>query len=284
MLDIYPYTLVPYVGLQRKMNMDEVVGAMPSLMVARRIDLNDEEIIDLGDGISILTEDMLRKYLMNEYPDMPDKEKKVAKSPIPDMSMSMMTDKSRRDYLKFRQTGNAHTAWNGKNVKIVNYINDIKRSEGRWFSISYRVDELHNKSIPYQGKFKDQEEFDKYKGDVGSDRDKKIILKNFSKNKVYPLIAYIRLEHKPTMMNYWHTTLCVRPFKDSPDIRDSRSKRNHAICEQAFTMILRVVYKINYDGRDVMDGHLFIKYTVAKRKRRKYKKRIKEQAMAHPLA
>lgn len=264
--------------------MDEVADAMPSLMVARRIDLKDEDLIDLGDGYYSLTEDMLRKYLMNEHPDMTDKEKKGAKSHIPDMSMSMMTDKSRRDYLKFRQTGKARNAWNGKNVKIGNYINDIKRSEGRWCSISYRVDKLHNKSIPYQGKFKDQKEFDKYKGDVGSVRDKKIILKNFSKNNEYPLIAYMRLEHKPTMMNYWHMTLCIRPFKDSPDIKDSNSKRNQAICNQAFTKILRVGYKINYDGRDVMDGRLYIDYTVTKRKSRKYLKRIKEQAMAHPLA
>lgn len=266
--------------------MDEVMGVFPSLRVSRRMDIKDEDWKDLGDGISLLPEDIMRKYIMNEGENIKE-EKKNRGSEIPDMSMSMITDKSRREYLGLVQGKIAREAWNGKNPKVEKYMGDIKQKDAEWHTISYRLDKLHNKTFPYQGKIKDRAEFENVKGEIviehRNEQAKKTVLKNFSKNQLYGFRAYMSVEHKPTMMNYWHVTLCVRAHSNSEPIKSSRSENNRNICEQAFLKILRQGYEIDYEHADRLDRKLYTVSSISWRKTNRYWNRISRDLLEHPL-
>lgn len=186
----YPYRLVPYAGLQRKIDFSVVIDDGNDFAVARRFDGRKE------DALKQLSTD----YYVFRNPE--DCLEDLYKE-IPQLSMTIMGAMSTCDDMKFIQHGNAKIEWDGCTHNVSEYINQVSTTED-YFCVYYRASLLHRQPVKYEKRFGNLEDFKNNINHLSpEERNESVLLKNFSSANRYPMKdGRLELDHKPTMLNY----------------------------------------------------------------------------------
>lgn len=253
----YPYRLVPYRGLQMPISISNVIENRCSFGVARRYD---------GD-----IKDSLKELMPNSgiyvFID-PESVMESVYEEIAGFSMTIMSERSKIDDLKYEQKSEAKEDWDKKTHLPFCYINKVTVAKN-FFVLVYDVSNLNEQPIQYGKKFASLQDYETniefIKKDIPD-----AILKNFSRNISYPMHdGQLRVVHKPTMLNYWHVELELLPatLLESDKIRNVRFKKNKKPENYSDKdLMVRFVWKTylnqNFSVNENLYGEFPIDYTI----------------------
>ena len=194
---IYPTIIQPKCGYRHFMSIRHLIKAYPKLIASRRCDLqNESEIfVESEKGNKILSSEALGNCLglsLNLLGGLFDIQK----------------------HNLFRPTHNApvQNIWNGNEeyeVKIEDF--EIKGNEKIIFY--FLVSDWMNFTFPYNKGIKDINEYNKIRDktnklkQLGFYDTNEIICGEFKKDSQVELKARTKINHCPTLMNYWHVQL-----------------------------------------------------------------------------
>ena len=196
----YPYRLVPYKGLKRKMDLSAIIDNGEDFAVARRFDGKAEDLlVELSPEYHVFrnTDDTL-EALYKE---------------IPQLSMTIIGAMTGFDDMKYIQHDHAKEDWDGTTHQITDFINSVSIAN-EYFCVVYRASAVHRQPVEYEKRFDSKDDFKKNLGFINSSisGNEQILLNNFSSKKRYPMQnGRLELVHRPTMLNYWHVELMVLP-------------------------------------------------------------------------
>lgn len=191
----YPSFMVPYTGLIREVNVDNLLEC-GDFALARRIDkpFSSKDIKIFSDGSGIVTHDASLISDLFEH--------------TPNMSMTML----RKEYPIYTAMYDLHMKssdddWNGGGVKPWKYRNKARKVRD-CFLMVYKATCLHGMPSKYQTRFENlkeaqdkQEYYEMLKDDI--------VTSNFKKSNFYKGTGHISLRHSPTALNYWHYELVL---------------------------------------------------------------------------
>lgn len=190
----YPSYMVPYVGLNKRVEVD-ILLKYGDFSVARRVDkdFDETDIKMLGDTGIVRKDSSLQEEIFSR---------------IPKLSMTML----RRDFpislakydLKMRPRDDD---WNGRVVCPLRYWRKaiIKKNS---FLMVYRAKSIHGQPAKYQTKFASRQDAEKVQ-DTYEELKDDIITNSFKKSNYYKATGIIKLKHSPTALNYWHYELIL---------------------------------------------------------------------------
>lgn len=197
----YPKSILPHVEYVIRINIDDLLSKVDDFVVSRRIKGKIEDNIDLFANRQRLRIDALGN--------------------IPNMSLNLLGGRFKdKKHTKFRQIGEAAFEWDGNDVSIKDYAGKYEELKD-CASVAFRGKDLHRIAIPYKKTISDKAEKEKLRR-LGIDLDR------FSDNNDINLQGFIRLEHKPTMLNYWHLVMDIFPHAEEVPIKraDATWKKN----------------------------------------------------------
>ncbi|GBD87589.1 hypothetical protein BMS3Abin03_01523 [bacterium BMS3Abin03] len=149
------------------------------------------------------------------------------------LSMNLLSDKYRAEYVKFRTKDAANSRWNeGERVKINDYLNFIEILSNP-YPIFSKLNEIANKNIPITKNLNKQER-NKILG--------KLKISN-EEIKNYKFKGSTTITHSPIRLNYWHVEFNIFKDKNIYDnelIRYSKSKWQKDIAKYALRDLLIV--------------------------------------------
>lgn len=204
----YPRELLPTPQYVVKIDIDDLLGKVSDFLICRRIEGSLEENTVQFNGKTRLKVEALGK--------------------IPNLSTNLLGAKFKANkHIAFSPTGDARCDWDGKNIDLAKFKDSFQIIKNYTYVV-YRGNFLHNVSIPYR---KELNKDDKNKLAIIG-----INLDNFVAKEV-ELKGTIKLEHKPTMLNYWHIVMDLYSFGACAPI-----KRDDATWQK--TMVDFVVQKI----------------------------------------
>jgi hypothetical protein len=138
---------------------------------------------------------------------------------ITNLSMNLaggLFDTGRYAHLRFLpSSGKAKRIWNGGYCSPKFYIsNKFYKESPDCFGLCMPVAQVHDITFPFEKKFSSEKELNKFLAERGVnalDSDlqyyKRLILA-FDRNKRTAIVPYrLKINHMPTMANYWHVTL-----------------------------------------------------------------------------
>ena len=186
----YPVGLVPYVGLKDKIIMPDLSKPEHHFDVARRVRKDKLALIDLEDDYVIIPAAMRADIF--------------GVRDIPDLSMNIMSRDCRADFVNYGQYDIARGDWNKKMVIPHKYAKHVRREDT--VALVFRAKDFHLITIPYYKAVQSQTDFNALEPymDKEDEATRELLANNFKKGNKYKVIGSLELEHKPTMMNYWH--------------------------------------------------------------------------------
>ena len=214
----YPKVILPNIKYIKKINIDDLLDNVEGFIVSRRITGRLEENVDVFAG---------KKRLRVE-----------ALGNIPNLSLNLLGGKFvDKRHLKFRQLHDASREWDGLPVLLHNYA-DKYEVINNCFSVVYRGKDLHNISIPYKKEIKNKVEKDKLQK-LGID------LAKFTDGELTSLQGKIQLEHKPTMLNYWHFVMDIFPQEENSPLKKTNAAWQKSLVQYVIEEILISKFEIN---------------------------------------
>lgn len=211
----YPRSILPEVGFVVKIVIDDLLDKVNLFVLSRRLPGRLEDNIVIFGGKKRVRIASLGK--------------------IPNWSLNLLGGKFlEKAHTKFRQFDEAASDWDGKPVILENYIDKcevIKDSS----SIDYLGRDIHNISVPYVKEVKDKDEKKRL-------REAGVRIEDFTSVN---LSAEIRLEHKPSMMNYWHVVMDIYPQESDTPIKDANSTWKQCLVDYIIQEILSVKFIVN---------------------------------------
>lgn len=193
MMNRYPSYMVPFVGLNPEIKVDDLLEHY-DFAIARRVDrsLNNRDIIIKPDGTGIVrTDSSLRADYFERVPNLSLTMLRLNHS-LSSAQYSLLMKPTIDDW-----KGGIVVPWRLRGKASMN-----KES----FLMVYCASNIHNQPTKYKKKFQSLSEAqvaqDKYEG-LKND----IIAKAFSKDQFYKAYGQIFLRHSPTLLNYWHYEL-----------------------------------------------------------------------------
>ena len=184
----YPKEILPTSKYVIKIDIDDLLGKVSDFLVCRRIKGSLEENTVTFNGKVRLKVEALGK--------------------IPNLSTNLLGAKFQADqHIAFSPTGDARCDWDGKNIDLAKFKDSFQVVENCTY-VAYHGDALHNIPVPYRKNLN--------KDDKNKLASRGINLDNFITKGEAELTGTIKLEHKPTMLNYWHIVMDIYPY-DSPD-------------------------------------------------------------------
>ncbi|WP_162923751.1 hypothetical protein [Arachidicoccus soli] len=147
------------------------------------------------------------------------------------MSLNIMGGKFNNDHIKFVPKNKASNLWDGKTkIYLSDYVNDIE-IEKIYCIIYLNASGIEGTTVPYK---------------VPAKNNKKIIEilygKEYSQSENMshvPVQGELRISHKPTNLNYWHTELNLYSLDGKEINRDKAvPKYIKDFCNAVFTDVL----------------------------------------------
>ena len=214
----YPTSILPEVGYVLKIDVDDLLDKVEGFVVSRRINGSVEDNVDYFAGHRRLRIEALGS--------------------IPNMSLNLLGGRFiEKKHTKFRQRDEAADAWDGKIVLIEDYAGKYEELKN-CTAVSFRGKDLHRIAIPYKKTVADKGEREKLHR-LGIDLDR------FSDNKDVNLQGMIKLEHKPTMLNYWHLVMDIYPHASEVPIMRTEAAWKKSIVSFVTQEILTVKFEVN---------------------------------------
>lgn len=214
----YPKGILPNVEYALKIDIDDLLDKVGNFVVSRRIEGSVDDNIDLFAG---------QRRLRIE-----------ALGSIPNMSLNLLGGRFiEKKHTKFRQLNEAANDWDGKEVLIEDYDGKYE-ALNNCAAVSFRGKNLHRIAVPYKKKITDKGEMEKLRR-LGIDLDR------FSDNNDVNLQGVIKLEHKPTMLNYWHLVMDIFPSASEVPIKRADATWKKNIVSFVTQEILTVKFEVN---------------------------------------
>ena len=214
----YPKSILPNVEYVVKIDIDDLLEKVGEFVVSRRINGSVDDNVDDFAG---------QRRLRIE-----------ALGSIPNMSLNLLGGKFiEKKHTKFRQLDEATNEWDGKEVLIEDYAGKYEELDNG-ASISFRGKDLHRIAVPYKKTITDKGEKEKLRR-LGLDLDR------LADNNEVNLEGVIKLEHKPTMLNYWHLVMDIFPHASEVPIKRTDATWKKNIVSFVTQEILTVKYEVN---------------------------------------
>lgn len=216
----YPKRILPNVKYVVSIDVDNLLDKVGGFFLSRRISGSIEENVCVFAG---------RRRLRVE-----------ALGRIPDMSLNLLGGKFiEKRHNKYRQFNQAAKEWGGERVYLKDFIGQYEEIDN-CSSVAYRGRDLHRVAVPYK-KAVNKKEKEKLKC-------RGINLDRFADSDEVCLQGIIKLEHKPTMLNYWHMVMDLFPQDEEiPIKRDDAAWKKNMVCF-VIQEILTVKFEINPDS------------------------------------
>lgn len=220
----YPIDILPKINFKGLIDFDMLLASNNKIFLIRKSSKSFSETFAVLDGDYILKTDAIETN-------------RVAR-----LSLNLLGSFFIPDYLKFKidHRSSAHSRWN-ENQKI--YISDHFKhytKENVSCQIFMHANEIDGCDFPYKHPYsKDSiqkiEEFQKIV-DCG-----KIvpIVDPKNKNKYYEVSGFVKLEHDPLLLNYWHTELVTYTFTKTDEVKKSTSNWQTQYFESVINHILK---------------------------------------------
>ena len=211
----YPKEILPTSKYVIKIDIDDLLGKVSDFIICRRINGSLEENTVAFNGKVRLKVEALGK--------------------IPNLSTNLLGAKfNAYKHIAFSPTGNARCDWDGKNIDFEKFKDSFQIIEN-CTCIAYHGDILHNIPVPYR---KNLNKEDKNKlASLG------INLDNFITKGEAELTGTIKLEHKPTMLNYWHIVMDLYPYASSEPIKKDEAAWQKKMVDFVIQKILAVKFE-----------------------------------------
>lgn len=198
----YPIRILPNKKYVRRININSLYSLCKEALLIRRLDCEENPFHSIG-NYKILNEGVINDDVL-------------------EWSTNLLGGEFKIEDICWRQIREGINEWNDddNDVDICNYIGCYEQITSKYF-VYISLCRFHNVTIPYKRKF-------------GSEKDlKQYIDKTGETNQTYNAIegnechAVITIEHKPTMLNYWHMTVGVTPKDfEMPIPRDSKKNQS----------------------------------------------------------
>jgi hypothetical protein len=219
----YPSGLVPYIGLVRKIEIPDLTKPENCFDVARRIRKDKLELIDLEDDYFIIPFAMRSDFFESRD--------------VPDLSMNIMCRDSRPEGVNYNQLGIAHDKWDKKTVIPHKYAKFVKHEDT--VALVFKASDFHKKTIPYYKAILKKKDFDDLVSymDKEDEQTQQLLNAQFASGNKYKVQGCMELEHKPTMMNYWHVTLVLHEA-GGKIVKKAQSEAQRSMCKFVIDHVL----------------------------------------------
>ena len=191
----YPSSMVPYIGLNHEVKVDELLK-IGDVAIARRVDrlLSSKDIRRMADGTCIVPADSsLREETFER---------------IPFLSITMLRQSHPMAYAKYDLEMKPKTDdWKGGMVWPWKQKDKANKC-GDSYLMVYKASQLHNQPAKYQRRFESRETAEELQDDYEGLKDA-LIHKEFTRKSFYQSIGTLSLKHSPTVLNYWHYELVL---------------------------------------------------------------------------
>lgn len=189
----YPFCILPNTSFKVEIDFNALISNH-SIFVLRRSDLPQNETFHtFNNGDFILNDDA------------------IDNKRIPNLSVNLMGGFFKTIHSNFVPINNGTTGWKGEKVYLFEHLNDFRIDDING-TIFLNVNELHNKTIPYNLPSNDNlhKEIRKFEKTVGISNN---IVSNVPPNEI-ELKGKIHFRHDPVNLNYWHVEMNIVDFKN----------------------------------------------------------------------
>jgi len=223
----YPKRILPKLQYAQRINVDGLKAANPVSMLVRRLDCVGNPFHCIGG-----------RKLLNEG---------VIDNDVLDWSTNLLGGEYKIEDIRWRQKGERNTEWNEGDVDINEYGNCYEYLDDA-NPIYIPVGKLHQISIPYKRKFGSKADAYKY-AITTQDLDEEVA-EQFLLAEDIECHATIKVEHKPTVLNYWHMTIGIIP-RDFQEPIPRNTQNNKSLKKRVKAALhLHIVNNVQIDYMD----------------------------------
>lgn len=200
----YPIRILPKKQYVKRIDIDNLYAMCQESLLVRRLDCDGIPFHYIG-GRKLLNEGVIGDDVL-------------------DWSTNLLGGEFKIEDICWRQLGKGIADWNDEDVNICDYDGSYELTNlTNCVFISLCC--LHNQIIPYRRKFGSRKDLEQY-SEITSEFDKNVMAQWNADNEL-ECHATITVEHKPTMLNYWHMTIEISPKDfDAPIPRDSKKNKS----------------------------------------------------------
>lgn len=228
----YPISILPKINYRGKIDIDLLLASNKHIYVLRRSDKPIEETFKSLNGELIIRTNAIQ----------PER--------LPKLSLNLLGSFFLVEHLKYRVNHKSPGGkkWLGNNkVVFSNHRQDYEQVEVGC-EIYLHANEIDGTSFPYTYPFskdtaKVVDEFNKAIGDGAI----KLIKDSKNKNSHYEVSGYVKLQHDPINLNYWHTEMLTIAFNDTEVLKKGSwqmkyfdSVMNHVIKANAYASVEKI--------------------------------------------
>lgn len=223
----YPQRILPKKQYVDRIDINQLCSICKKTSLARRLDVETEPYHYIGNH-----------KLVNEG---------VINNDVLDWSTNLLGGEFKIEDICWRQKGDGCAEWNNEDIDICDYNSECYEQTTSKYCAFITIECLHNIEIPYKRRFgskKDVEQYAEKTQDITID-----VIKAWNQDNEPECHATIVVEHKPTMLNYWHMTVGVIPrdFKE-PISRDCKNSVKKRVKEALY---LHIIKNITCDEPDI---------------------------------
>ena len=230
-LSNYPKDIIPKPQFVIKIDIDNLINKIGDFIICRRLNGKlEDNLIDFNG----------RKRLKIE-----------ALGDIINLSTNLLGAKFKTDeHLMFAPKGDGRDDWNGEVVDLSKYKDSYTIVQNFSF-VTYKGVHLHNRAFPYCKTLSkdDIKKADSLGIDVGK-------LNELSEAQ---FSGAIYLEHKPTMLNYWHIVMDLYPQGSDTPIVDKKAKWKKNMAKFVLEQILIIDFEIEPESIPCICENFYIR-------------------------
>lgn len=200
----YPIRILPKKQYVNRINIGHLYTQCQESLLVRRLDCEGTPFHYIGN-----------QKLLNEG---------VISDDVLDWSINLLGGEFKIEDICWRQTGKGITEWNDGDVNICDYDGSYELTKST-NCVFISLCCLHNQIIPYRRKFGSRKDLEQYT--VKTSEFNKDVMVQWNTEDELECHATIIVEHKPTMLNYWHMTIEIVPKDfEEPISRDSKKNKS----------------------------------------------------------
>ncbi len=200
----YPIRILPQKKYVRHIDVNNLYVKCQKSLLVRRLDVDGNPFHYIG-GRKLLNEGVINDDVL-------------------DWSTNLLGGKFKVEDVYWRQKEKGIIEWNNEDVNIDDY-NGCYEQITSANCVFITINCLHNKSIPYKRKFGSKRNLEQYVEKTHDIEEEAI--KHWGVCDEPECHATITVEHKPTMLNYWHMTIEIAPRDFTEPIpRDSKKNKS----------------------------------------------------------
>ena len=239
----YPSVIQPQTNYRKRMDFQAMQKAYPSLKAVRLSEVPYAEAFESSesDGHKLLTSQAI--------------------GAVCGMSMNLLGGLFDKDkHLYYRPTADSpcHEDWDGESTYEVR-AGDYQMMPNNRFPLFYELAEWHNYTFPYNATTDSETDFNEKKERIRKIAEEigveQTLCESFpGKSKPFEVKARARINHHPTLMNYWHSQLdCYSADSDEAITNDTKPS----------SMVKKILKRLKNDLKMKYQGSASVGYTIA---------------------